>query len=522
MTARQHDVVIIGGGLAGLTLALQLRRALPELDVVVLERGAFPVPEITHKIGESTVELGSWYLAEILGLKEYLDAEQLRKFGLRFYFGAGANGLETADELGVSSVYDVPTWQVDRGRLENELARRVRAAGVTLLEGTRVRRLELDGGKRVHFENGDGAGVLKARWLVDAAGRASPLKRTLDLARANGHDINASWFRVQGQVRVEQWSSDPAWLARTQGTPRWLSTNQLMGTGYWVWLIPLASNATSIGIVADPRFHPLDTFKTEAASLAWLERHEPWLHAALEGHEVLDFGFLRHPSHDCERVFGADRWALPGESGVFVDPLYSPGTDFIAIANGFVTDLVTRDCAGEDISVRSRAFEAIYRSLYDNSLALYEGMYGGFGSADFVALKSCWDYSYYWSVPALLFTQGMLERPAADTTLRNRLFQGVALNRSVQEKFRRHAPDVGASAARGRFFDQKGFPLLSRLNTALLDPLDEGDVVGRIGANIERLERLAGYVLARFDDPRRPACDGERELLGNLSELLVA
>ena len=41
---QQHDLAIIGGGLAGLTLALQLKREQPELDIVVLERGRWPVP----------------------------------------------------------------------------------------------------------------------------------------------------------------------------------------------------------------------------------------------------------------------------------------------------------------------------------------------------------------------------------------------------------------------------------------------------------------------------------------------
>ena len=36
-----------------------------------------------------------------------------------------------------------------------------------------------------------------------------------------------------------------------------LSTNHICGEGYWVWLIPLSSGPISIGIVADPRFHPV-------------------------------------------------------------------------------------------------------------------------------------------------------------------------------------------------------------------------------------------------------------------------
>ncbi len=56
--------------------------------------------------------------------------------------------------------------------------------------------------------------------------------------------------------RVDDWSDDPTWQARVPTGERWMSTNHLMGKGYWVWLIPLGSGSTSIGIVADDDLHP--------------------------------------------------------------------------------------------------------------------------------------------------------------------------------------------------------------------------------------------------------------------------
>ena len=67
-TLPAQDVVIMGGGLAGLTLALQLKGRFPDLAVLVLERRKHPVPHATHKVGESSVEIGAHYFDTVLGL----------------------------------------------------------------------------------------------------------------------------------------------------------------------------------------------------------------------------------------------------------------------------------------------------------------------------------------------------------------------------------------------------------------------------------------------------------------------
>ena len=63
----RYDVVILGGGLAGLCLAIQLKRQRPDTSVAVLEKREGPAPLAAFKVGESTVPSGAHYFAEVVG-----------------------------------------------------------------------------------------------------------------------------------------------------------------------------------------------------------------------------------------------------------------------------------------------------------------------------------------------------------------------------------------------------------------------------------------------------------------------
>lgn len=501
--SRTSDVAILGGGLAGLSLAIQLKQRDPSLVVTVIERRTHPVREAAFKVGESTVEIGAHYFAHVLGLREHLENEQIRKFGFRFFFSEGRHDIDRCTELGVSRLLPTPSWQLDRGRFENFLGAQARALGVDFIDGASVRGIAFGTNEQAHvvsYEQAQAASSIAARWVVDASGRAGLIKRKLDLAQANDHDVNAVWWRVDGYVDPNQWSHDSDWLQRCEPPDRWRSTNHMCGPGYWFWLIPLASGAHSLGIVCDAKMHPLETMNTHDKAMAWLREHQPQVAASVDKpeHALQDFLFLRHFSYGCKQVFCAERWALTGEAGLFLDPFYSPGSDFIAIGNTYICELIGKDRAGENFAPYAAIYQQLYFSFYDNTLTLYQDQYPLFGDAQVMPVKVIWDYTFYWALLAPLFFAGRIADLSMLSRLKAQFARGRALNLAVQALLREWGERNAAPLIPDqRMLDQYRIDWFHEMNRALSDQLDDTAFAARLCSNVARMDWLATELLAR-------------------------
>ena len=402
------DVCILGGGLAGLTLSLQLKQSNPKISILVIERRKGDAPDSSHKVGESTVELGTYYLREVLNLKAYLDKHQLSKEGLRFFLTPQhKDDISKRVELGPKAKAPVPSHQLDRGTLENELAKRAKKLGVNILFDAKVSNINLDEKEHtVTYISGGLEKFVNSRWAVDATGRSSFLKRKIGFKKDLNHDINTAWFRMKGEIDIADWSENKQWVKSVDPGLRRLGTIHFMDKGYWVWFIPLPTGNTSIGIVADPRYHSFEEFNKFEKAMDWLKINEPlcFKHLDRKRDDLLDFKVLKHYSHHSEKLYSTERWVVTGDSGVFLDPFYSPGTDFIAISNTFITDLITRDKSKEDIFLRTNVYEQAHFSLFNNWMPVYKDKYKLWGLTQTMVLKIYWDWLVYWAVPALLFT----------------------------------------------------------------------------------------------------------------------
>lgn len=528
---KQVDVFIAGGGLAGLTLALQLKQTRPEISIVVAEKGKHPAPEAAFKVGESSLTGGSYYLDTILGLREYLEKEHLVKPGMRFLTPAGDNQdvtqrFELASVLNFIPGEAPPSYSLDRGKLETELGEEVCRQGVTFWDDCKVLDISfneseshsvtlLHEGNEIH---------LRPRWVIDASGHTSLLKRQLDLAEEVDHDVNAAWFRVDKIVTVQDWTDDAAWKARFAPEIRRLATTHLTGKGYWIWIISLPGDRTSLGIVADSELHPFAEFRRREQAMEWLLAHEPELARDFETRDIMDFAVFKHCARGCKQLFSPNRWAITGTAGVFSDPLYSPGIDLITANNTIITGLVCRDLDGGSIAEQVEFFEEFFQNfMFDTVLRDVKGFYPLLDDSLVVAVKKIWQMAWYYSLLAPLIFYRKLADMAYLTFIAEELTHFQTLHRRVQaicqELYEHgpHQPTIGCF-----IYGNKSVTLQQ---IVLKKPSDDSD---------EALRELLRYNLAVLDsivlsaeqqlDPHRQSIQAEfdESLPANIRPDIVA
>lgn len=444
-TKKPFHVVIAGGGLAGLTLALQLKQSDATIKVTILEKYTRPLPDAAHKVGESTVEIGAHYFSNVLNLKTYLEERQLPKLGLRYFYGGGKLPFEDRPELGTSMYSPVPSYQLDRGTFETDLREMVVNAGVDLLEGASFDGVEFakNGEKHtVQYSLNGNSDTLSANWLVDAMGRRRYLQSKLKLKAKSPHAASAVWFRMEGKISVNDLvpTSNTDWHQRNI-EDRYYSTNHLMGHGYWVWLIPLATGNTSIGIVTQNDIHDFAAHSaTCETSFAWLEAYEPTLATHLKGRKPIDFRSIRDYSYASQQLFSERRWACVGEAGVFSDPFYSPGSDMIAITNTYTTNLILADVAGELTQEKVGLLNTeLLEIRFPDQVSYFTDGYHTFGNTQVAAAKFLWDTIYYWRVYSHPFLCGFLSDFEFIKMYSEKVKQLSVLNRALQSDFRKWA-----------------------------------------------------------------------------------
>ena len=309
------DVIVVGGGPAGSTIAALLARQ--GRSVLLLEKASHP----RFHIGESLLPANVPLFRE-LGVYDQIAAIGMPKWGVEFSSPdhAHASLLEFADAWDKSMPM---AWQVRRSEFDQILFRHAGACGAHTIENCRVNRVEVDhDGATVHASLDDGAArSWRARFLVDATGRDTLMAHQYGWKRKHEKHNSAALFgHFTGARRLE---------GKLEG-----NISILWFRHGWFWFIPLADGSTSVGAVCWPHYlksrdKPLKEFFADTIAMS------PALAERLKGATLVDDKVYAtgNYSYRATRSSG-ERFLMVGDAYAFVDPVFSSGV-YLAMASAF-------------------------------------------------------------------------------------------------------------------------------------------------------------------------------------------
>lgn len=459
--SRPYDVAIVGGALAGAASAILLKRELPQLRILILEKSS----AFGRRVGEATVEISGYFLGRVLGLTQHLNEAHLVKQGMRFwFFNERARDLQDCSEIGGRYLSRVPAYQVDRAVLDEEVLRRAALLGAEVWRPATVGKIHLApaGVQRLEIKAAGRPSQVSARWVIDASGVAALLARQEGWFRPNNaHPTTAVWARWTG---VKDWDSCelakkyPDWAMACHGI-RATATNHLVGPGWWAWCIPLKGGDVSVGVVFDQR---LVTFP-EHGSLG--QRLRDFLCQHPVARELLEQAQWREGDVHWRKnlpyystIFAGDGFALVGDAGAFMDPFYSPGMDWISFSTSSTAQLILAQQRGEGLgpllAKHNRDFSRSYERWFE---ALYLDKYEYMGEFDLMRLAFLMDLGlYYLGVASQPFKRGSraLTEPVFSTAPSVPFFYFI---RAYNRRFARIARARRMRHLEGRCNDRRRF-----------------------------------------------------------------
>lgn len=355
-TQQDFDVVVVGGGPAGATVAAAV--ALRGHRVLLVEKETFP----RYQIGESLLPSTVHGVCRILGVEgELAKAGFKTKRGGTFRWGRNRDPWQFSFAL--SPRLADPTsfaYQVERSRFDAILLDNARRVGVDVREGCRVTDVIADEERvrGVRWAGPDGEiQEARARYVVDASGNGSRIH-----PHVGGKRTYSAFFR---NIAVFGYFAGGARLpAPNDGNIFCAAFDE-----GWIWYIPLRDDLTSVGAVV-AREHAEKIQGDPATAWRRLIDACPEIRGLLDGVPQ-----ATEPPYDQVRVrkdwsYGKARlWrpgmALVGDAACFVDPVLSSGVHLATYGALLAARSINSGLAGTLDEDRLFAeFETRYRHEY--------------------------------------------------------------------------------------------------------------------------------------------------------------
>jgi flavin-dependent dehydrogenase len=346
------DVLVIGGGPAGSTAATLLTQR--GYRVALFEKDRHP----RFHIGESLLP-ANLPLLERLGVAEQVRAIGMRKWGAEFvsHWDGRRQDFRFAEAWNKSLPM---AYQVRRSVFDEILIRRAAQVGAEVIEGARVREVEIAGDTlpdgapsempvraQVQYEDGR-VQSWQARFLVDASGRDTFLANRLQVKRRDPKHNSAAIFG--------HFSGAQRYAGEREGhiSIYWFDHG-------WFWFIPLSDGATSVGAVVWPYYLKSRTVPVRDFLLATIALCPP-LAQRLSGAQLInEVQATGNYSYHCTRSHGA-RYLLLGDAYAFIDPMFSSGV-MLAMHSAFAGAETVDRCLREPARAAAalRTFDEIMR-----------------------------------------------------------------------------------------------------------------------------------------------------------------
>jgi len=334
--AVRPDVVVIGGGPSGATVATLVAKA--GFRVQLLERERFP----RYHIGESLIPETFWVLDRLGMLKKLQGSRFVEKHSVQFVTEQGK--LSEPFYFGDYKPHQSSqTWQVTRAEFDQMMLDNAREHGVDVREGIRVLDVLFEDGRAVGVRAIDEAGVeqeIRCTVVVDAAGQSCLIQDRLGLRE---------WDPVLKKAAIwTYWKGAQRDAGRDEGATLVMQTKGKIG---WFWFIPLQDDIVSVGVVApfDYLFKGRNSKELEAIYFEEVERCLGVQPRIANAGRVAPFSAAKEYSYRSRQVAG-DGWVLVGDAFGFLDPLYSSGILLALISGAQAADAITAGLTAGDTS----------------------------------------------------------------------------------------------------------------------------------------------------------------------------
>jgi FADH2 O2-dependent halogenase len=322
------DVIVIGGGPAGSTLATLL--GMGGYRCVVLERDIHP----RHHVGESLTPSTNFVLHRIGFLPKMEEAGFVHKPGAGWTAPRGPVGRFVSISLGEfppPGAIQNYAYNVERDEFDALLLRHAADNGAKVLEGVRAMEVLFEGERAVGVRAQvlDGHSIeLTARIVVDASGRAALLGNQLGIRRKDESFDQYSIF---------------SWFAGVEAPPKgfegYLFLHFLDLEQAWGWQIPLRRGVCSVGLVTDRSVFLKNGQSKEEFFWDLVSKNRTFAHWMRNAKRIREWSIDPDYSYYNERFTGPG-WLLVGDAIRFVDPIFSSGCDIAMFCAAYAYDAI--------------------------------------------------------------------------------------------------------------------------------------------------------------------------------------